>query len=188
MEIISGKRKGSYLYIYEGYTYNIDKRYNYIYRCAKRRTTACKGVLIKENEKFILDCKHNHSSEPYIADILNLKKEMIQMCKETTITNKEIFDTVSRKNPKAAAFISYNAMRNQLSKEKIKMRPSLPSNVYELDNLLQGYEPTKNIYKGCVISEDNKYSYIFTTDKLLKILEKCSKVFIDGTFSVSINH
>ncbi|XP_067215638.1 uncharacterized protein [Linepithema humile] len=53
-----------------------------------------------------------------------------------------------------------------------------------LHGIPSGYEPTKNIYKGCVISEDNKYSYIFTTDKLLKILEKCSEVFIDGTFSV----
>ncbi|XP_011172197.3 uncharacterized protein LOC105204709 [Solenopsis invicta] len=100
------------------------------------------------------------------------------------MTNKEIFDTISRKNPKAAAFISYNAMRNQLSREKIKMRPSLPTNVYELDSLLRGYEPTINIYKGCVISEDNKCSYMSTTDKLLKILEKCSEIFIDGTFSV----
>lgn len=36
------------------------------------------------------------------------------------------------------------------------------------------------------MSEDNKYSYIFTSDKLLKILEKGSEIFVDGTFSVSI--
>lgn len=112
---------------------------------------------------------------------------MLQMCKETTITNKEIFDTVCRKNPNAAANISYHAMRNLLSREKIKMRPPLPLNVCDLGDLLQNYEPTKYIYKGCVISEDNKYSYILTSDKLLKILEKCSEIFIDGTFSVSIN-
>ncbi|XP_029678513.1 uncharacterized protein LOC115244734 [Formica exsecta] len=184
MEIISGKRKGSYLYVYEGCTYNIDKRYNYIYRYAKRRITACKGLLIKENEKFIVDCTHNHPSELYISDILNLKKEMLQMCKETTITNKEIFDTVCQKNPNAAANISYHAMRNLLSREKIKMRPPLPLNVCDLGDLLQDYEPTKYIYKGCVISEDNKYSYILTSDKLLRILEKCSEIFIDGTFTV----
>lgn len=187
MEIIPGKRKNSYLYVYEGYTYNIDNRYPYIYRCAQRRIAACKGVLIKESENFILESSHNHPSEPYVCDILNLKSEMIRMCKETTATNKEIFDTVSRKNPKAAAYISYNAMRNTLSKEKLKMRPPLPSSVCDLGNLLQNYESVKFIYKSCVISEDNKYSYIFTSDKLLKILENSSEIFIDGTFSVSIN-
>lgn len=188
MEIIPGKRKNSYLYVYEGYTYNMDNRYSYIYRCAKRRTIECKGVLFKERENFILENSHNHPSEPHIGDILNLKKEMIQMCKETTTTNKEIFDIVSRKNPKAAAHISYNAMRNVLSKEKFKMRPPLPSSVCDLGNLLQNYESVKVIYKGCAISEDNKYSYIFTSDKLLKILEESSEIFIDGTFSVSINY
>jgi len=187
MEIIPGKRKNSYLYVYEGYTYNIDNRYTYTYRCTKRRTTACKGVLVKERESFILQSNHNHPSNARILDILNLKSETTQMCKETTTSNKEIFDTVSRKNPKAAAYISYNTMRNVLSKEKLKMRPPLPSSVCDLGNLLQNYESVKVIYKGCIISEDNKYSYIFTSDKLLKILEKSSEIFIDGTFSVSIS-
>lgn len=79
-----------------------------------------------------------------------------------------------------------DSVRSLLLRERIKIRPSLPSNVRDIGNLLQGYEPIKFIYKGCVISEDNKYSYIFTSDKLLKILEKSSEIFIDGTFSVSI--
>ncbi|XP_071653723.1 uncharacterized protein [Temnothorax longispinosus] len=187
MEIIPGKRKDSYLHVYEGCTYHTDKRYTYIYRCTKRNTTACRGLLIKENEKFILESNHNHPNEPYVFDVLNLKNEMIRMCKETALPNKEIFDTVSRTNPKAAAYISYNSMRNILSKEKLKMRPPLPSSVHDLDNLFQDYEPVKFIYKGCVISEDNKYSYMFTSNKLLKILEKSSEIFIDGTFSVNIN-
>jgi len=77
-------------------------------------------------------------------------------------------------------------MRNTLSKEKLKMRPPLPSSICDLDSLFEGYEPVKLIYKSYVISEDNKYSYIFTSDKLLKILNESSEIFIDGTFSVSI--
>jgi len=36
------------------------------------------------------------------------------------------------------------------------------------------------------MSEDNKYFYIFTSNKLLKILSESSKIFIHGIFSVSI--
>jgi len=176
------------LYVHEGYTYNIDKRCNYIYRCAKRRTVSCTGLLVKVEEKYVLKNKYNHPSEPYVIDIFNLKHEMIRMCKETTATDKEIFDIVSRTNPIVAANISFNSVRSLLLRERIKIRPSLPSNVRDIGNLLQGYEPIKFIYKGCVISEDNKYSYIFTSDKLLKILEESSEIFIDGTFSVSISY
>ena len=65
------------------------------------------GSLIKE--KYVLKDKHNHSSEPYVINIFNLKCEMVQMCKETTATNKEIFDSVSRKKqfPAVAANISF---------------------------------------------------------------------------------
>jgi len=111
---------------------------------------------------------------------------MIQMCKKTTATYKEIFDTVSRKNPTVAANISFPAVRSLLVRERIKVRPSLPSTMLHLDSLFKDYESVKLIYKGYVISEDNKYSYIFTSDKLLKILSESSEIFIDGTFSVSI--
>jgi len=184
MEIISGKKKGTYLYIYEGYTYNIDKRNKYIYHCAKRRIIPCNGSLIKVEERYVLKKKHIHPSEPRVIDIFNLKNEMIHMCKNTTATYKEIFNTISRKNSIVAAKISFPSVRSLLLRERIKLRPLLPSSMSDLDNLLQSYDPIKFIYKSYVISED-KYSYIFTSDKLLKILEKSPEIFIDGTFSVS---
>src|SRR5436190_4557336 len=113
---------------------------------------------------------------------IKFEKKMIEMCKGSTRTNKDIFDTVSRIDPDAAAFISYNSMRNVLARVKIKIRPPLPTNACDLDNLLQGYALAKNIYKSYVISEDNKYFYIITSDKLLKILEQITEIFIDGTF------
>jgi len=68
------------------------------------KKTLFHGSLIKE--RYVLKDKHNHSSEPYV-NIFNLKCEMVQMCRETTATNKEIFDSVSRKNPAVAANISF---------------------------------------------------------------------------------
>jgi len=88
MKIILEKRKDSYLFVYKRFTYNMDKRYTYIYRCSTRRTSACKGILIliKENESFILEYSHNHSSEPYASEVLNLKSEIIQICKKIILT------------------------------------------------------------------------------------------------------
>lgn len=77
MEVIPGKRHDTCLYVYEGYTYNIDKRNINIYRGAKRRTAPCRGLLIENDEKFALKYEHNHPSEPYTVDISNLKNEMI---------------------------------------------------------------------------------------------------------------
>ncbi|XP_018373570.1 PREDICTED: uncharacterized protein LOC108767927 isoform X2 [Trachymyrmex cornetzi] len=184
MEIIPGKRKDSLLYVYQGYTYNLDKRYTHIFRCAKRRITLCSGILIKKNETFLVQREHNHPSDPNTVHVFNLKKQMIEMCKETTATNKDIFDTVSRQNPVAAANISFSAVRSLLLREKNKVRPSLPKDISDFHDFLQHYGPTKYIYKACAISEDNKYSYIFSSDKLLKILEKSCDIFMDGTFAV----
>lgn len=185
MEVIPGKRRDSFIYVYEGYKYNIDKRYTHVYRCARRRSHLCRGVLMVQNEKFTLANTHNHPSEPHVIDVFKLKREMIQMSKHTTATFKEIYNTISQKNQSAAANISYNAMKTLLSREKIKMRPPVPSNVCDLSDLLKEYEFTKSVYKSCIISEDNKYSYIFTTDKLLKLLEKSSEIYVNGTFPVS---
>jgi len=45
METISGKQKGTFIYIYDGYIYNIDKRIKNTYRCSSRRSTDCPGVV-----------------------------------------------------------------------------------------------------------------------------------------------
>jgi len=47
MEIIKGKREGTIKYIYEGYTYHLDKRCN-TFRCANRKLTNCNACLIKK--------------------------------------------------------------------------------------------------------------------------------------------
>ncbi|XP_011689671.1 PREDICTED: uncharacterized protein LOC105451111 [Wasmannia auropunctata] len=120
MEIIEGKKPGSTLYVYNNYTYNVDHRYSYLYRCSKRKTKKCSGRLRKEGEFYILEHFHNHLEEPYIVQIFNMKKEMVSLTQETTIPLKEIFDTVCRSNPAAAAHVSYNRMRSFLSRQRIK--------------------------------------------------------------------
>lgn len=186
METIEGKQPGSILYVYNNYTYNVDNRYTYLYRCSKHKTEKCSGLLRKDGESYILERTHNHLDEPYIVQILNMRKEMVRLTLETTKPLKEIFDTVCRSNPTAAAYISYNCMKSILSRQRTKSRPILPDDLHSLHKVLETYEPTRNIYKGCAVSADNKIALIFSNNTLLELLSEACEIFVDGTFSVII--
>ncbi|XP_011698120.1 PREDICTED: uncharacterized protein LOC105456045 [Wasmannia auropunctata] len=184
MEIIEGKRNGSQLYVYNNYTYYMDKRYSNIYRCSKRKIEKCSAVIEKEGESYNLKHKHNHSEDQYVVEIHKMKKEMIQLCKETTKSSKHVFDTVSCNNLRVAPYISYSSMKSILSRHKAKSRPDIPNDLHDLHKQLETYIPTSNIYKGCAKSSDNKVALIFSNDVLLKVLSEACEIFVDGTFSI----
>ena len=61
MEEIKGKARNSFVYIYEGYVYNIDKRIRDTYRCAIRRTTGCRGLATVNNDGTVtVNTLHDH--------------------------------------------------------------------------------------------------------------------------------
>lgn len=186
MEEFPGKKANSRIYLYNGYIYHRDVRCHYIYRCSKRRNFKCQGRLEQEGETHVLISVHDHPPDVTSSDVLKMKKEMKEMCKNKYISNKEIFDNVSRRYPEAAVSLSYNTVRTPLYREKIKYRPSLPTNLLGLRTKLETYEPLKNIYKGEVTSIHGEIALIFSTDELLKELASCTEMFLDGTFSVSI--
>ncbi|TGZ37187.1 Uncharacterized protein DBV15_12753, partial [Temnothorax longispinosus] len=184
MEIITGKQNGSLLYVYNNFTYCMDKRYSNKYRCSKRKNTKCSAVLEKEGESFNLKHGHNHSGERNIVEIYKMKKEMIKLCKETTKSSKHIFDTVSCNNVRVAPYISYNNMKSILSRHRAKSRPNIPDNLRSLQLQLETYEPTRSIYKGYATSSDQKIVLIFSNDALLNALSEACEIFVDGTFSI----
>lgn len=130
--------------------------------------------------------EHDHPPEVTATETLKMKSEMKKMCENGNMSNKDIFDHVSRNYPAAAVSLTYNTMRSPLYREKIKHRPSLPTNFLSLQTQLDIYEPLKNIYKGKAISVNDEIAFIFSTDVLLKELASSTEMFLDGTFSVSI--
>ncbi|KYN21657.1 hypothetical protein ALC57_05965, partial [Trachymyrmex cornetzi] len=179
-----GKKANSNLYVFSGYIYHQDKRYQYIYRCSKRRNFKCRGRLEQRGETFIVTAEHDHPPNIRSSEILKMKREIKEMCKNRYINNKEIFDNVSRCYPEAAISLSYNTIRTPLYREKIKHRPPLPRNLLSLQTQLETYEPLKNIYKGHAMSTDGKIALIFSTNELLKQLDSSTEIYLDGTFSV----
>lgn len=185
MDIIEGKHAGTKVYVYDNYTYTMDKRLPHIYRCSKRRTWNCSGRIIKKEERYILKCLHNHPEDPCVVQASNMKREMIRLCQEITKPLKDIFDTVCRTNVEAATYISYNNVKSTLCHYRTLSRPIIPRDLHNLREQLENYESTRRLYKGYAVSTDNKIALIFTNESLLDLLSEACEIFVDGTFSVS---
>ncbi|CAL1672531.1 unnamed protein product [Lasius platythorax] len=149
MEKVTGKRNDTAIFVYDGHVYHIDKRCNGIYRCASRRSLHCYAALVRnQDETYTLKTSHNHPSNETMLQEIELKQEMLQICRETIMKPKDIFDMVCRRNPVAAKKISYRAMRSFLYREQIRHRPETPQTIAELEVALMNYQPIERIYKG----------------------------------------
>lgn len=98
MNEICGKKPGTIIYVYDNYTYNKDCRNTNILRYNTRRTSKCPGTLkVDENGEMKLIQDHNHVKVQWKVEQSYMKKEMLQLCRDTSLPLKEIFDSVCRK-------------------------------------------------------------------------------------------
>nr|XP_012231364.1 PREDICTED: uncharacterized protein LOC105677363 [Linepithema humile] len=187
MNKIPGKQPGTTVYVYNDYTYNKDSRNNHILRCSTRRSSRCPGtIIIDKNGEIHLNQEHNHTNNKTQWKIQQsaMILEMLQLCRETTLPLKEIFDSICRKYPEEAITLSYATLRCTLYRERIKLRPSLPKDMKTLAVSLSTYVSLEGFYKGSVTSNDGKIALIFTTDTLLHELGKSTELYVDGTFNI----
>ncbi|KYN18196.1 hypothetical protein ALC57_09498 [Trachymyrmex cornetzi] len=98
MEEICGRKPNTKLYFYDGYTYYKDSRNTNILRCNTRRSSLCSGILkVHNNGQIHLVQDHNHIKMPCKAKQVIMRQEMLQLCRNSSLSLKEIFDTVCRK-------------------------------------------------------------------------------------------
>jgi len=98
METVSGKHVGTTIFVYEGYTYHMDNRCKGIYRSSSRRNINCDAVFLRNpDEMYIVKLPHNHSvNDTILLQQIEMKQDVLRMCRETLMNPKEIFDTVCR--------------------------------------------------------------------------------------------
>lgn len=96
METIGGRQKGTFIYVCDGYTYNIDKRINNTYRCSSRRSTGCPGVAKIINEQVHVQTLHQHPPDTKKLEKSKMQNEMLRLSRESLLPLKEIFDNVCR--------------------------------------------------------------------------------------------
>jgi hypothetical protein len=98
MEEINGKKPGTIIYVYDDYIYNKDSRNPKILRCNTRRSSKCPGTLkVDEDGKIHLVQDHNHIQIKWKVRQFIMKQEMLQLCRDSSLSLKEIFDSVCRK-------------------------------------------------------------------------------------------
>ncbi|KYN02586.1 hypothetical protein ALC62_06586 [Cyphomyrmex costatus] len=185
MEEVCGRKPSTKLYFYYGYTYYKDSRNTNILRCNTRRSTQCSGTLkVHENGKIHLVQDHNHIKMPCKAKQVIMKQEMLQLCRNSSLSLKEIFDIVCRKYPETAVTLSYASMKSTLYRERIKLRPNLPKDMETLIMNVATYIPLERFYNGYVTCSDGKKALIFTSHELLQELQRSTELYMDGTFNI----
>ena len=98
MEEINGKRPGTIIYVYDDYTYNKNSRNPNILRCNTRRSSKCSGTLkVDVNGKIHLVQDHTHIQIKWKVRQSIMKQEMLQLCRDSSLSLKKIFDSVCRK-------------------------------------------------------------------------------------------
>lgn len=98
MEMFRGKKEGTQIYMYDDYLYSIDSRYDNVFRCNTRRTTKCPGSCIVHNNNNVeVVREHNHPKTPFMKEQYEMKEEILQLCRETNMALKNIFDSVCRR-------------------------------------------------------------------------------------------
>ncbi|XP_067217031.1 uncharacterized protein [Linepithema humile] len=184
MEEINGRKSGTIIYVYDDYTYNKDSRNPNILRCNTRRSTNCFGTLkVDKDGKIHLVQDHTHVPIKWKVRHFIMKQEMLQLCRDTSLPLKEIFDSVCRKYPEAATTLSYATLKTTLYRERIKLRQTLPKDMETLATNLSTYQPLDKFYKGNVTCSDGKKALIFTSNELLQELQKSTELYVDGTFN-----
>lgn len=98
MHVFPGRKKDTRIYIYDGYLYYLDKRFDNVFRCNSRRITKCPGcIALQENNNVTLLKEHNHPKLPLLIAQIEMKEKMLRLSRETHIGLKEIFDSVCRR-------------------------------------------------------------------------------------------
>lgn len=73
-----------------------------------------------------------------------------------------------------------------MHRERIKSRPPIPDTLASLRNILEHCDIIKNVYKGSLITDNEKTAIILSSNSLLEALSSATEIYVDGTFSVSM--
>ncbi|XP_076301946.1 uncharacterized protein LOC143220097 isoform X1 [Lasioglossum baleicum] len=127
---------------------------------------------------------HNHSKLFHTIQREKMKSDMLQLCRETLIPLKKIFDDICRQYPIAASTLSYNSIKAVLFRERQKSYPQVAPNLIAINDCIETHSIMDNITKIVIKDEEGKAAILFTTGTLLNVLDTSHCIYADGIFSV----
>lgn len=76
-------------------------------------------------------------------------------------------------------------MRSVMTRERCRHRPPIPRTFQAMATELDKLDCIKDFYKGSVVAQDGSMAAIFSSNKLLELIQRGQEIFVDGTFSVN---
>ncbi|VDI25242.1 Hypothetical predicted protein [Mytilus galloprovincialis] len=192
-KVITGNRGGKVL-IFDGYKYQKNRQRNesIYWRCWR---IECRANLktnifdINDPQAIIRIFEHNehtHESDDtsiYRSETLNALKDAIM--EDPTVPIKRVYDRVSRVMNRGGGdrerIPEFHRVRTSMTRARLEQVPAVPHTVDDV-SILGGWRET---WAGDTffLHQDNDWGILmFATDEELKCLQKCSEVYIDGTF------
>ena len=126
--------------------------------------------------------EHNHASDnSSIKRGLLLKKIHKKIRSNPTVTVRRAYDEAANDSASSDDMPSFDNVRTRTKRFKAQFVPPLPANIDDVAIEGEWSRTWKN--RRFLSHLDNNWGIaVFTTSKLLKILQQSSCVFIDGTF------
>ena len=125
---------------------------------------------------------HNHDYDLYsVRRGLLIKRIHERINKNPTAPVRRVFDKETLHKSDEEAIPAFVGLRTRIKRFRATLMPPIPHDIN--DAAIQG-EWTKT-WKGrrFLSHVDNGWGLVvFTTDKMLKVLQKCRCLYIDGTF------
>ncbi|KAK0159493.1 hypothetical protein PV327_011057 [Microctonus hyperodae] len=160
MQKINGGRQGTWLYIYDGYTYHADSEYpGRRFVCSSKTTvTRCKTTALIKNGVVTVRKNHLHSrpqtliTRPAMKELKTLAQSNLQLTPQNEAAIKIHPNTAQ--NADASTRVEMLSRIPRTLREFVEMEENMPA------NLLKSYY---GHFKSC----DGKYGLVFTSNILL---------------------
>jgi hypothetical protein len=138
MQQVEGQRKGSVLYLYNGFLYRKDREENgrRRYRCRRELCTARASHKIDEDVVNLFS-SHNHAMED--MGVLQLKTELKKAAYDADArsSNKLVFENLAGKH-EAGSRVSFADVEKSMYDAKRRKVPRYPSSMEDAAQLLDG--------------------------------------------------
>ena len=186
-ETIEGKRKGSVVYVHNGYLYGFFRTYkNHVrVRCLEWRRK-CKAFGKIVGDQFIVQGEHTNHESAMCKEVLSLKATLKHKAETSCTSLRELFNTeCAELDEDIATSVSFKSLESTMFKRRRLSYPPLPRSAEETGQLLETSDKFTS-YKRMVTTE-GETALIFYSDEQRQIMmsELNNKIGMDGTFKTT---
>ncbi|XP_066589576.1 uncharacterized protein [Prorops nasuta] len=181
-------RKKSHVH-FEGFEYHIIKKYKnsndeYItyFRC-KDRMCSGRGKKVGDSEMIVTKEHNMHEADDKYLKVAKLRENAFQYAQSSLITPREVYTEMCQNFPDDVLCLSFNEIKHSLRKWCQLSRPPLPTNIFEVDIILN----LNDIWKQLLNFNSNGINYKLSVVKYVDEADRDSISIVFGVKKFSEN-